>query len=115
MTFGEEFFSSSGLAHASAGPSGSGRRSRRATSELHAKKCETMDRLNESLQGKIDRTGPKATESIERCIDELTKFQDPPDIVFTTALERFHSHSTCTIFLLLNDENKLHWLYLSGK
>ncbi|KAL0290983.1 UNVERIFIED_CONTAM: hypothetical protein Scaly_2652500, partial [Sesamum calycinum] len=49
----------------------------------------------------------KATESIERCVDELTKFPDLPDIVFTTALERFHSHSTRTIFLRLNDENKL--------
>ncbi|KAK4413153.1 hypothetical protein Salat_2727800 [Sesamum alatum] len=26
--------------------------------------------------GKIDRTGPKATESIEWCVDELTKFKD---------------------------------------
>ncbi|KAL2228788.1 UNVERIFIED_CONTAM: hypothetical protein Sindi_1858500 [Sesamum indicum] len=115
MTSGEEFFSSPGSAPVSAGPSGSSRRSRRATSELHAMKCETMDRLNESLQGKIDRTGPKATESIERCVDELTKFQDLSDIIFTTALERFHSHSTRTIFLRLNDENKLRWLYSLGK
>ncbi|KAL0375648.1 UNVERIFIED_CONTAM: hypothetical protein Scaly_0682400 [Sesamum calycinum] len=88
-----------------------GRRFRRVAGELQAKKCETMDRLNESLQGKIDRTGPKATESIERCVDELTKFTDLPDNVFTTALERFHSHSTRTIFLRLNDENKLRWIY----
>ncbi|KAL0287385.1 UNVERIFIED_CONTAM: hypothetical protein Sangu_2696000 [Sesamum angustifolium] len=98
-----------------AGPSGSGRRVRRGMSEMQAKKCDTMDRLNESLQGKIDRSGPKATESIERCVDELTKFSDLPDIVFTTALERFHSHSTRTIFLRLNDENKLRWLYSLGK
>ncbi|KAL2235349.1 UNVERIFIED_CONTAM: hypothetical protein Sindi_1267100 [Sesamum indicum] len=73
MTSGEEFFSSPGSAPVFAGPSGNGRRSRCATSELHAKKCETMDRFNESLQGKIDRTGPKATESIERCVDEFYK------------------------------------------
>ncbi|KAL0387580.1 UNVERIFIED_CONTAM: hypothetical protein Sradi_2639800 [Sesamum radiatum] len=91
------------------------RRFRRVAGELQAKKCETMDRLNESLQGKIDRTGPKATESIERCVDELTKFTDLPDNVFTTALERFHSHSTRTIFLRLNDENKLRWLYSLSK
>ncbi|KAL0292712.1 UNVERIFIED_CONTAM: hypothetical protein Scaly_2579500 [Sesamum calycinum] len=84
-------------------------------SELHSKKCETMDKLNESLQGKIDRTGQKATESIERCVDELTKFKDLSDCVFTTALERFHSHSTRTIFLRLDDENKLRWLYSLGK
>ncbi|KAL0462228.1 UNVERIFIED_CONTAM: hypothetical protein Slati_0110400 [Sesamum latifolium] len=96
-------------------PSGSTRRVRRSMSELQAKKCETLDRLNESLQGKIDRTDPKATESIERCVDELTKFLDMPDIIFTTALERFHSHSTRTIFLRLNDENKLRWLYSLGK
>ncbi|KAL0342715.1 UNVERIFIED_CONTAM: hypothetical protein Scaly_1934100 [Sesamum calycinum] len=65
--------------------------------------------------GKIDRTGQKATESIERCVDELTKFKDLPDCVFTTALERFHSHSTRTIFLRLDDENKLRWLYSFGK
>ncbi|KAL2228392.1 UNVERIFIED_CONTAM: hypothetical protein Sindi_1818900 [Sesamum indicum] len=105
----------SGTPPVSAGPSGSGRRFRRATSKLHAKKYETMDRLNESLQGKIDCTGRKATESIERCVDELTKFQDLPDIIFTTALERFRSHSMCTIFLRLNDENKLRWLYSLGK
>ncbi|KAL0310248.1 UNVERIFIED_CONTAM: hypothetical protein Scaly_2945100 [Sesamum calycinum] len=109
MTSPNEYFSSPGQAQTSAGPSGSGRRFRRVAGELQAKKCETMDRLNESLQGKIDRTGPKATESIERCVDELTKFTDLPDNVFTTALERFHSHSTRTIFLRLNDENKLRW------
>ncbi|KAL0359837.1 UNVERIFIED_CONTAM: hypothetical protein Sangu_0833100 [Sesamum angustifolium] len=75
-----------------------------------------MDKLNKSLLGKIDRTGKKATESIERCVDdELTKFKDLPDCVFTTALERFHSHSTRTIFLRLHDENKLRWLYSLGK
>ncbi|KAL2243809.1 UNVERIFIED_CONTAM: hypothetical protein Sindi_0498900 [Sesamum indicum] len=115
MTSPDEYFSSSGPSQASAGPSGSGRRFRRVASELQAKKCETMDRLNESLQGKIDQTGPKATESIERCVDELTKFNDLPDIIFTTALERFHSHSTRMIFLRLNDENKLRWLYSLGK
>ncbi|KAL0324086.1 UNVERIFIED_CONTAM: hypothetical protein Scaly_2375700 [Sesamum calycinum] len=96
-------------------PSSSKRPTRRGVSELHSKKCETMDKLNESLQGKIDRTGQKATESIERCVDELTKFKDLPDCVFTTALERFHSHSTRTIFLRLDDENKLRWLYSLGK
>ncbi|KAL0342625.1 UNVERIFIED_CONTAM: hypothetical protein Scaly_1925100 [Sesamum calycinum] len=80
-------------------------------SELQAKKCDIMDRLSESLQGKIDWRSPKAIESIERCVDKLTKFLDLPDIVFTTALERFHSHSTHMIFLCLNNENKLHWLY----
>ncbi|KAL0332856.1 UNVERIFIED_CONTAM: hypothetical protein Scaly_2187100 [Sesamum calycinum] len=94
-------------------------RSKRPTkcgvSELHSKKCGTMDKLNESLQEKIDRTGQKATESIECCVDELTKFKDLSDCVFTTALERFHSHSTRTIFLRLDDENKLRWLYSLGK
>ncbi|KAL0288455.1 UNVERIFIED_CONTAM: hypothetical protein Scaly_2548700, partial [Sesamum calycinum] len=102
-----EYTSSPQASPTCAGPSGSGRRARRGMSEMQAKKCDTMDRLNESLQRKIDRSGPKATESIERCVDELTKFPDLPDIVFTTALERFHSHSTRTIFLRLNDENKL--------
>ncbi|KAK4389899.1 hypothetical protein Sango_2326900, partial [Sesamum angolense] len=68
-----------------------------------------MDKLKESRQGKIDRLGPKATYAIERCIDELTKVKDLTDIIFTTALERFHSHNTPTIFLRL-DENKL-WFY----
>ncbi|KAL0308810.1 UNVERIFIED_CONTAM: hypothetical protein Sradi_5823300 [Sesamum radiatum] len=36
------------------------------------------------------------------------------NIVFTNALERFHSHSSRTIFLHLNDENKLCWLYSLG-
>ncbi|KAK4412722.1 hypothetical protein Salat_2919400 [Sesamum alatum] len=93
------------------GPSGSKRQSRRGASTLQSKKCETMDKLNESLQGKIDRSGPQATIEIERCVDELTKFQDLPDSIFTTALERFHSHSTRTIFLRLDDQNKLRWLY----
>ncbi|KAK4426863.1 hypothetical protein Salat_1455100 [Sesamum alatum] len=65
--------------------------------------------------GKIDRAGPKATYAIERCVDELTKFKDLPDGIFTTALERFHSHNTRTIFLRLDDENKLRWLYSLGK
>ncbi|KAK4409468.1 hypothetical protein Sango_0019800 [Sesamum angolense] len=95
-------------------PSSSKRPTRRGVSELHSKKCETIDKLNESLQGKIDRTGQKATESIEHCVDEL-KFKDLSDCVFTTALERFHSHSTRTIFLRLDDGNKLHWLYSLGK
>ncbi|KAL0290883.1 UNVERIFIED_CONTAM: hypothetical protein Sradi_7039400 [Sesamum radiatum] len=43
------------------------------------------------------------------------KFKDLPDCMFTTALERLHSHSTRTIFLRLDDENKLHWLYSLGK
>ncbi|KAL0373192.1 UNVERIFIED_CONTAM: hypothetical protein Scaly_1000800 [Sesamum calycinum] len=55
-----------GPAQTSAGPSGSGPRFRRVAGELQAKKCEIMDRLNESLQEKIDRTGPIAIESIER-------------------------------------------------
>ncbi|KAL0378526.1 UNVERIFIED_CONTAM: hypothetical protein Sradi_3158100 [Sesamum radiatum] len=96
-------------------PSSSKRPTRRKMSELHSKKCETMDKLNESLQGKIDRTSQKATESIEHCVDELTKFKDLPDFVFTTALERFHSHSIRTIFLRLDDENKLRWLYSLAK
>ncbi|KAL0366162.1 UNVERIFIED_CONTAM: hypothetical protein Sradi_3506300 [Sesamum radiatum] len=115
LTSPGEYSSSPQPAQTSAGPSGSGRRVRRGMTELNAKKCETMDMLNESMQGKIDRTGPKATESIERCVDELTKFADLPDIVFTTALERFHSHSTRTIFLRLNDENKLRWLHSLNK
>ncbi|KAL0333069.1 UNVERIFIED_CONTAM: hypothetical protein Scaly_2208400 [Sesamum calycinum] len=96
-------------------PSSSKRPTRREVSELHSKKCETIDKLNESLQGKIDRTGQKATKSIERCVDELTKFKDLLDCVFTIALEHFHSHSTRTIFLWLDDENKLRWLYSLGK
>ncbi|KAK4428581.1 hypothetical protein Salat_1157900 [Sesamum alatum] len=88
-------------------PSGSKRHSRRGASTLQSKKCETMDKLNESLQGKIDRAGPQATFEIERCVDELTKFQDLPDNIFTTALERFHNHNTRTIFLRLDDLNKL--------
>ncbi|KAK4438591.1 hypothetical protein Salat_0193600 [Sesamum alatum] len=87
------------------------RHSRRRASTLQSKKCETMDKLNESLQGKIDRAGPQATFEIERCVDKLTKFQDLPDNIFTTALERFHSHNTRTIFLRLDDQNKLRWLY----
>ncbi|KAK4423139.1 hypothetical protein Salat_1896600 [Sesamum alatum] len=93
------------------GPSASKRQSRRGASTLQSNKCETMDKLNESLQGTIDRSGPQATIEIERCVDELTKFQDLPDSIFTTALERFHSHSTRTIFLRLDDQNKLRWLY----
>ncbi|KAK4421297.1 hypothetical protein Salat_2080200 [Sesamum alatum] len=93
------------------GPAGSKRQSRRGASTLQSKKCETMDKLNESLQGKIDRAGPQATIEIERCVDELTKFQDLPDSIFTTALERFHSHITRTILLRLDDQNKLRWLY----
>ncbi|KAK4422103.1 hypothetical protein Salat_2161300 [Sesamum alatum] len=88
-------------------PSGSKRHTRRGASTLQSKKCETMDKLNESLQGKIDRAGPQATFEIERCVDELTKFQDLPDNIFTTALERFHSYNTRTIFLRLDDQNKL--------
>ncbi|KAL0375567.1 UNVERIFIED_CONTAM: hypothetical protein Scaly_0674300 [Sesamum calycinum] len=61
-----EYTSSPQPSETCAGPSGNGRRVRRNMSELHAKKCDTMDRLNESLQGKIDQSGPKATESIER-------------------------------------------------
>ncbi|KAK4434606.1 hypothetical protein Salat_0623400 [Sesamum alatum] len=91
--------------------SGNKRQSRRGASTLQSKKCETMDKLNESLHGKIDRAGPQATIEIERCVDELTKFQDLPDSIFTTALERFHSHNTRTIFLRLDDQNKLRWLY----
>ncbi|KAL0349982.1 UNVERIFIED_CONTAM: hypothetical protein Sradi_4147400 [Sesamum radiatum] len=96
-------------------PSSSKRPTKCGVSGLHSKKCGIMDKLNESLQEKIDRTGQKATESIECCVDELTKFKDLSDCVFTTALERFHSHSTRTIFLRLDDENKLRWLYSLGK
>ncbi|KAK4425243.1 hypothetical protein Salat_1718200 [Sesamum alatum] len=95
--------------------SGSKRQARLGARVLQTKKCETMDKLNELLQGKIDRAGPKATDAIERCVDELTKFKDLPDGIFTTALERFHSHNTRTIFLRLDDENKLRWLYSLGK
>ncbi|KAK4423247.1 hypothetical protein Salat_1907500 [Sesamum alatum] len=95
--------------------SGSKRQARLGARVLQTKKCETMDKLKESLQGKIDRVGPKATDAIERCVDELTKFKDLPDVIFTTALERFHSHNTRTIFLRLDDENKLRWLYSLGK
>ncbi|KAL2228783.1 UNVERIFIED_CONTAM: hypothetical protein Sindi_1858000 [Sesamum indicum] len=95
--------------------SSSKRPTRRGMSELHNKNCEALDKLQESLHGKIDRTGQKATEAIDGCVDELTKFKDLPDIIFTTALERFHSHSTRTIFLHLDDENKLRWLYSLGK
>ncbi|KAK4431038.1 hypothetical protein Salat_0865800 [Sesamum alatum] len=56
--------------------SGSKRQARLGARVLHTKKCETMDKLNESLQGKINRAGPKATDAIERCVDELTKFKD---------------------------------------
>ncbi|KAL0401887.1 UNVERIFIED_CONTAM: hypothetical protein Slati_4218600 [Sesamum latifolium] len=115
MTSPDEYFSSPGGLQTSVGPSGSGSRFRRGASELQAKKYETLDRLNESLQGKIDRTGTKATESIELYVDELIKFKNLPDNVFTTALEHFHSHSTRTIFLRLNDENKLRWLYSLSK
>ncbi|KAL2251367.1 UNVERIFIED_CONTAM: hypothetical protein Sindi_2259000, partial [Sesamum indicum] len=96
-------------------PSNSKRPTRRGMSKLHNKKCETPDKLQESLQGKIDRIGQKATEAIERCVDEFTKFKDLPDIILTTALEHFHSHSTRTIFLCLDDENKFRWLYSLGK
>ncbi|KAK4420007.1 hypothetical protein Salat_2413600 [Sesamum alatum] len=91
--------------------SSAGRRSKDDFEDTAVKKCETMDKLNESLQGKIDRAGPKATTNIELCVDKLTKFKDLPDVIFTTALERFHSHSTRTIFLRLDDENKFRWLY----
>ncbi|KAL0373562.1 UNVERIFIED_CONTAM: hypothetical protein Sradi_3271900 [Sesamum radiatum] len=111
----DEYYSSLQPAQTSAGASGSERRVRRGMTELNAKKCEIMDMLNKSMQAKIDRTGPKATESIEWCVDELTKFADLPGIVFTTALERFHSHSTRTIFLRLNDGNKLRSLYSLNK
>ncbi|KAL2246392.1 UNVERIFIED_CONTAM: hypothetical protein Sindi_2907400 [Sesamum indicum] len=104
-----------GAAQSFTSPSSSKRPTRRGMSELQSKKFETMDKLQESLQGKIDRTGVKATESIERCVDELTKFKDLPDVIFTTALERFHSHSTRTIFLRLDDDNKLRWLFSLGK
>ncbi|KAK4415579.1 hypothetical protein Salat_2665300 [Sesamum alatum] len=93
------------------GLSGSKCQERRRSITLQWKKCENMDKLNESLQGKIDQGGPKATADIECCIDELTKFQDLPNSIFTTALECFHSHNTRTIFLRLDDENKLRWLY----
>ncbi|KAL0337659.1 UNVERIFIED_CONTAM: hypothetical protein Scaly_2041000 [Sesamum calycinum] len=75
-------------------PSGSKRQARIGTRVLQLKKCKTMDKLNKSLQGKIDRSGPKATDYIERCVDELTKFKDLSDVIFTTTLECFHSHST---------------------
>ncbi|KAL0439238.1 UNVERIFIED_CONTAM: hypothetical protein Slati_2406800 [Sesamum latifolium] len=55
------------------------------------------------------------THRVTDPIDKLMKFKDLPDCVFTTALERFHSHSTQTIFLRLDDENKLRWLYSLAK
>ncbi|KAK4421439.1 hypothetical protein Salat_2094500 [Sesamum alatum] len=78
-----------------------GRRGKRHVNDLQTKKMDTMDKVQESLQGKIERTGPKATEAIERCVEELSKFEDLPDQIFTTALERFHSHTTRTMFLKL--------------
>ncbi|KAK4414974.1 hypothetical protein Salat_2604400 [Sesamum alatum] len=90
---------------------GSKRQARLGARVLQTKKCETMNKLNESLQGKMDRASPKATDAIEHYVNKLTKFKDLPDVIFTTAQERFHSHNTRTIFLRLDDENKLHWLY----
>ncbi|KAL0349207.1 UNVERIFIED_CONTAM: hypothetical protein Sangu_1148500 [Sesamum angustifolium] len=59
MTSPDEYFSSPGQAQTSAGPSGSGRRFRRVAGELQAKKCETMDRLNESLKERLTAPAPK--------------------------------------------------------
>ncbi|KAL0293357.1 UNVERIFIED_CONTAM: hypothetical protein Sradi_6941400 [Sesamum radiatum] len=69
-------------------PSSSKHPGRRGKSELQSKKCETMDSLNESLQGKTDRTGLKAAESTKQCVDELTKFKNLSDVVFTIGMER---------------------------
>ncbi|KAL0412189.1 UNVERIFIED_CONTAM: hypothetical protein Slati_3808600 [Sesamum latifolium] len=64
MTSPDKYTSSPQRAQMYVGPSGSRRRVRRGMSEFQAKKCNTMDRLNESLQDKIDWLGPKATESL---------------------------------------------------
>ncbi|KAK4413345.1 hypothetical protein Salat_2747100 [Sesamum alatum] len=93
----------------------SGRRGKRHVNDLQTKKMDTMDKVQESLQGKIERTGPKATEAIERCVEELSKFENLPDQIFTTALERFHSHTTRTMFLKLTENNKLRWLQSLAK
>ncbi|KAK4422873.1 hypothetical protein Salat_1869900 [Sesamum alatum] len=91
------------------------RRGKRHVNDLQTKKMDTMDKVQESLQGKIERTGPKATEAIERCMEELSKFVDLPDQIFITALERFHSHTTRTMFLKLTENNKLRWLQSLAK
>ncbi|KAK4441768.1 hypothetical protein Salat_0511700 [Sesamum alatum] len=83
-----------------------GRRGKRHVNELQMKKMDTMDKVQESLQGKIERTGPIATEAIERCVEELSKFENLHVQIFTTALERFHSHTTRTMFLKLTENNK---------
>ncbi|KAK4435140.1 hypothetical protein Salat_0677300 [Sesamum alatum] len=93
----------------------SGRCRKHHVNELQTKKMDTMDKVQESLQGKIDRTGPKATEAIEWCMEELSKFENLTDQIFTTALERFHSHTTRTMFLKLTKNNKLRWLQSLAK
>ncbi|KAK4428882.1 hypothetical protein Salat_1188100 [Sesamum alatum] len=93
----------------------SGRRGKHYVNELQMKKMDTMDKVQESLQGKIERSGPKATEAIEQCVEKLSKFENLPDQIFTTALERFHSHTTRTMFLKLSENNKLHWLQSFAK
>ncbi|KAK4426890.1 hypothetical protein Salat_1457800 [Sesamum alatum] len=93
----------------------SGRRGKRHVNEMQSKKMDTMDKVQESLKGKIERTGPKATEAIERCVEELRKFENLPNQIFTTTLERFHSHTTRTMFLKLTENNKLCWLQSLAK
>ncbi|KAK4422866.1 hypothetical protein Salat_1869200 [Sesamum alatum] len=93
----------------------SGRRGKRHVNDLQTKKMDMMDKVQESLQGKIERAGPKATEAIERCVEELRKFENLLDQIFTTALERFHSHTTHTMFLKLTENNKLRWLQSLAK
>ncbi|KAK4435001.1 hypothetical protein Salat_0663100 [Sesamum alatum] len=46
--------------------SSSGRRGKHHVNELQMKKMDMMDKVQESLQGKIEWTGPKAIEAIER-------------------------------------------------
>ncbi|KAL0455832.1 UNVERIFIED_CONTAM: hypothetical protein Slati_0922400 [Sesamum latifolium] len=101
-------FESSGIGT----PSGSKRQERCQARVLQSKKCETMDKLNESLQGKIDE---QVLKRLNRLSVASTKFKDLSNVIFTTALERFHSHSSRTIFLRLDDENKLWWSYSLGK
>ncbi|KAK4413229.1 hypothetical protein Salat_2735500 [Sesamum alatum] len=108
----ESFPTASGNDFAS---SSSGWWGKRHVNELQTKKRDTVDKVQESLQGKIERTGPKATEAIERCVEELSKFENLPDQIFTTALECFHCHTTRTMFLKLTENNKLCWLQSLAK
>ncbi|KAL0371766.1 UNVERIFIED_CONTAM: hypothetical protein Scaly_0858200 [Sesamum calycinum] len=73
-------------------PFGSKRQARLDARVLQLKKCKNMDKLNESLQGKIDRLGPKATDAIERCVNELTNFKDLPDHLTLASTSEGASH-----------------------